>query len=289
MSQHKASEWLEQLFQGSNTRSLKQVKLLLLWPEVAGPELAKITRPLGVDANGILRIGAQDAVISHYLSLQRLTFLGRLHERIHAPWLRDLRFVVAPIEQPETKIEHTLSTRPREEIEPLIEGASEDFKPIAEAAAQAIHQARELRKAHGWTPCVVCGTHTPSAVCWPCRDLLEDRQVQVASRRLACDPTLLTQGAFPHLSFYGLQAARHLALQYLEHNLEKAAFDWVSLGSESVCAEVFRSIAECFVCLSLKKHPRDLRASDFNVLPHRWSSLLNRDFGSLDTRARVTK
>ncbi len=66
---------------------------LLLWPQVAGPQMSKLTQPLRV-RQGVLYIEAANHTVAQQLSLLKEIYLKKLNALLSEPRIHDLRFRV---------------------------------------------------------------------------------------------------------------------------------------------------------------------------------------------------
>ncbi len=73
--------------------SFHEQEPLLLWPQVAGSQISRLTRPLRV-RQGVLYVEAANHAVAQQLSLLKDAYLSKLNALLGEPRLRDLRFRV---------------------------------------------------------------------------------------------------------------------------------------------------------------------------------------------------
>lgn len=259
----------QDLYSGVQRRQALQI-----WREIAGSELAQLTRAQGV-REGVLWVEVHDSVMANYLTMQRQPFLQRLRARLgHA--IQDIRFVVGIWQDP--VIPHHASPEPlsaqdQAELQSKVAILPEELRESAYNAAESVLRARRWRERQGWPRCAVCATPIPTAgICHPCDDLLGNPQVKQAASRLACDPDF---SRFPHLSEHALEGARYLALQYLNSQMETLLIGVLAQHHHDYSyVQYLRATAQTYLRLKLMRPTEPLELADYRALPERVYHLL---------------
>ncbi|AFZ65964.1 DciA family protein [Deinococcus peraridilitoris] len=255
-------------------RGVARARAVLLWPEVVGPELARLTRARAQQGR-VLFVEAQDSVLANFLTMQRHVFLDRLQAKLGDDSVGELRFAVGTWNHPE-------EVRPPEPLPPpdkaraaeLVEHVPEGVRESALRAAEAITRARLWRERQGWDRCPVCGTPSRSLPCLPCHNLLKEAQVQQGARILARTPEAyspLTQ----EIAESGAEAARFLALNTLSEQLEILALECVKEGGSGEYRVFLYTQAEIWLSLQLRKPRSLLTRTDWRELPERPRAVLS--------------
>ncbi len=248
------------------SRGVTRARALLVWPEVVGPELARLTRARSQHGT-LLFIETQDSVLANFLTLQRPLFLERLQAKLGDASVTELRFAVGSWERavpapPEQPLPPPDQVRAAE----LVAGVPENVRESALKAAQAITRARLWREGQGWPPCPVCGVPSRTSPCAPCRHLLEAAEVAGAARRLTRDPG--SWGAVRQaVGETGAEAARYLALTELAGQLEELAVECVRSGGGGEYLAFLRAQAGVWLALHWRKAPGELTRGDWRALP----------------------
>ncbi len=72
---------------------------LLLWPEIGGPQIARITKPIRF-TDGILTVAVNSAAARQELFLLREQYIARLNQAVGAAVVREIRFIPGRIPLP---------------------------------------------------------------------------------------------------------------------------------------------------------------------------------------------
>nr|WP_183985529.1 DUF721 domain-containing protein [Deinobacterium chartae] len=252
---------------------VRRARAVLLWPEVVGSELARLTRARS-QQGGVLFVEAADSVLANFLTMQRHVFLQRLQEKLGDSSVRELRFAVGRMnsqETPRTTVVEALPEPDRRNLERMVTGLPGELQDAARRAADAVARARIWRERQGWKPCPICATPTDkSGPCHVCRDLLANPQVQGASLKLARNPDLaLEPERFTFLSVDGFEAARYLAREYLEGKMDELIHEVVSSGGDPVYRQFLLHQAQCYLALGLRSSLRYVSPDHWKELPER--------------------
>lgn len=269
------SELLAEVFRrGGMKRSLKRAQAVLLWPQIAGTQLAAFTRARNL-VDGVLFVDVPDSETAMHLTLQRKRFLDVFQGKFGAREVRDIRFQTGrQVETVEPQVEegpplppdpHDLSklTRALGELE-----LPEELSRPALRAAESMLAYRARRKAEGWTNCPTCDALTPEpGLCSTCGRYAENPQVVSAARELLVNP----EAATPHLSEDQRSVAIMLALQELDGTLSE-------LLPQSIADRELRpqleAAARCYLALRLGKPADQLGDGDLALLPQRVARVL---------------
>lgn len=145
----------------------------LLWAQIGGPKIAKMTEPLYVQ-NGVLFVAVPSHVIQHEFTLMREEFRRKLNTALGAEHLREVRFQVKVPPKPKASPIPSLAQIPLtpqeereiEELASVIEDA-----PLRQTLAQLMKTAKRIERARrelGWQPCPRCGTLCAERFCPLC-------------------------------------------------------------------------------------------------------------------------
>jgi hypothetical protein len=268
------SELLAEVFRrGGMKRALRRAQAVLLWPQVAGGELAKFTRARNL-VDGVLFVDVPDSETAMHLTLQRQRFLDVIQGKFGAREVRDIRFQTGrPIAMPEAEAQpvnvavdpHALS-RLTKELGKL-DLPEQLSKPALEAArSMLIYRAR--RKAEGWEGCSICGAPTPEpGMCSTCTHYAGEPQVRRAAAQLAVNP----DDPLPWLSEDQRAVAARLAQQELEGTLDELL---PQVLADQDLRPQLETVARCYLALRLGKSPREVAATDLAALPPRVARVL---------------
>jgi predicted nucleic acid-binding Zn ribbon protein len=268
------SELLAEVFRrGGMKRAMRRAQAVLLWPQVAGGQLAKFTRARNM-VDGVLFVDVPDSETAMHLTLQRQRFLDVFQGKFGAREVRDIRFqtgrpIVAEESEPEpenvTVDPHALSRITRELGE--LELPEELSKPAMQAArSMLVYRAR--RKAQGWEECSVCGAPTPEpGMCSTCAHYASEPQVLRAAELLAVHPV----DPLPWLSEDQRAVAVTLAHRKLELTLSELLPQVVA---DQDLRPQLETVARCYLALGLGKSPKDLADADLASLPPRVARVL---------------
>lgn len=164
---------------------LAQMRALVLWDEVVGPQIAAATCPLSV-RDGILFVATKSSVWSHELIFRKASILASLRKQAGATTLTDIRFVARGYREDRGTEEAPADPWPRPEEWQQVMLTPEDkhlmehiLEPIgdpdlrARVARVVAHDLRSRRwkEQHGWRQCPQCGLPYPgkAPLCELCR------------------------------------------------------------------------------------------------------------------------
>ncbi|WP_457627346.1 DciA family protein [Oceanithermus sp.] len=222
MRENRAGELLGQLLKRYKLEAgLRRGRVLVLWPEIAGEMLARLTEPLKLE-HGELLVRVENAALAHQLTYQREEFVRRYASRLGEGVVTNVRFVTG---RPREDAPGRQDTPPRPEpvalplelarkLERWKQAVPEELQDAVERAGRAVLAAQA--RAEGKT-CPICGRVGAGAPCPFCAALLEDPVVEQAARRLEREPE-----AEP-LEGDLLAAARWLAAERLRAKIEDLA------------------------------------------------------------------
>ncbi|WP_309569650.1 DciA family protein [Deinococcus sp.] len=251
-------------------KGIGRARGILAWPQAVGPEIARLTRPR-TQQGSVLFIEVRDSATAHHLTMQRHHFLKALRALLGDDSVMELRFSVGPVREAVTAPPPPALPGPdRARARRLVKDVTGDLHPAALKAAEAITRARKWREEQGWRPCPVCEEPSEEQPCRACAMTLDDPNVKRTARVLLRDPERLPAVAGV-IGDSGANAARFLALQMLEGQLDLLALECVRSGKEAGYREFLAQQAEVFLSLSLRR-PR--------------AALLRRDRVSLPENAR---
>ncbi len=250
-----------------------RARSVLMWPQVVGPELARLTRARN-QHGGTLFVEARDSAQAHHLTMQRHHVLARLRIAMGDESVSELRFVVGTLPPDRAVVvQDALPPPDRERAQQLVHDVPDGLRDVAVRAAEAITRARRWREQQGYSPCPVCGEATAEQPCMACNRTLQDPAVKRAAPQLARDPRMLV--SLPALlGDSGTQAARHLALELLRDQMELLALECVRSGGEVFYREYLGEQARLFVALSLERTHAPLVRSHLKLLPERVQQVL---------------
>lgn len=159
----------------------REVRAVMLWPEIVGPQMARASEAVKVQA-GTLVVVTRSSSWSQEFSFQKETILRRYGERLGPGVVKDLRFTVgavrgiSPQAHPQgPSPEELLRIRlPEEETQRIREAAAGDDPELAQAIRRALTREAQLRQwhlEHGARPCPRCGAAYRSVhtLCPACR------------------------------------------------------------------------------------------------------------------------
>jgi predicted nucleic acid-binding Zn ribbon protein len=179
---------LEQTLRSFEKEGGLEARLVLLWPEVVGPQMARVSEVRALQGNTLVII-TRSSAWSQEFAFQKETILRRFRERLGHDHVRDLRFVVGkvrgavetPADPGATEEEVRRIELPRVELERIQEATDDADPELAEAIRRALTHEAKLRQwhlEHGAKACRRCGAayHTPHNLCPACRvERLEGR------------------------------------------------------------------------------------------------------------------
>ena len=267
---------LAQVFQrGGMKRAVRRAEAVLLWPQVAGPELSRFTRARSLK-DGILYVDVPDSETSMHLSLQRERFLNAYRGRFGIREVRDVRFrtgrgvltTATPPHSPPPKADPQDLSRLARRLGEL--DLPEDLAGPTMQAARAMLTYRARKAAQGWTPCRLCGTLTDTPeMCSSCQRYAGEPRVQRASLVLMVDP----DSATPHLSDEERTVARYLAQVDLEGQLNEILPQ--ALADPTLKPQL-EAASRCLLAFKLNKPLAEVGPSDLDQLPPRIARALGR-------------
>lgn len=79
------------------TRRVQQHEIIEQWADLVGPEIAKVTRPEAISADGLLRVRVASAAWATELGYMLPTLLTRLNAG-RSGRVREIRWIVGPLE-----------------------------------------------------------------------------------------------------------------------------------------------------------------------------------------------
>ncbi|HEX7003310.1 MAG TPA: DUF721 domain-containing protein [Trueperaceae bacterium] len=269
------SELLAEVFRrGGMKRSLKRAQAVLLWPQVAGKQLAAFTRARSL-VDGVLIVEVPDSETAMHLTLQRQRFLDVFQGKFGAREVRDIRFQtgrrVGAEEQPAVEAKQVQVdptdlaqlTRALGELE-----LPDELSQPALQAAQSMLAYRARRKAEGWSNCPTCDALTPeTGLCSTCRRYSEDPQVVAAAGRLAVNPSVGT----PALSEEQRSVASLLAQRELAGTLSELL---PQVLADPQLRQQLETVARCYLALRLGKAPAQVSDADLALLPPKVARIL---------------
>lgn len=263
------SELLGEFFRRAGMRrAVRRAEAVLLWPQVAGPEVSRFTAARAL-RDGVLYVDVGDSETAMHLSLQRQRFLDVFHTRFDARDVRDVRFRVGRLEPPAVEAPAPAPAPPDPgELASLARALEELRLPDAVAAA-AMRAGRSLlgyrarRQAEGWKPCPTCGALTPHAeLCDACRRYAASARVQAAARRLAVAPGSVT----PDLG----EEERAVAARLAAESLDAAMAELMpQVLADPGLKPQLESAARCRAAIAAGKRLDELDEADMGGLPDR--------------------
>lgn len=162
-----------------------EARVVMLWPEVVGPQLSKATEARRVQA-GTLLVVTRNSAWNQELSFQKAHIVRRYRERLGEDYVKDVRFSVGAVRG---KAEPGNQAPPEEEVRRIrlpvdevariraaSEGADAELGQAIRRALTREAQIRHWHLEHGARPCERCGAahRSPHERCPACR--LESRK-----------------------------------------------------------------------------------------------------------------
>jgi hypothetical protein len=263
------SELLGEFFRRSGMkRAVRRAEAVLLWPQVAGPEVARFAEARVV-RDGVLYVDVSDSETAMHLSLQRQRFLDVYRSRFEAREVREIRFVVGRPHAPEEPAPAPAPGRPDPDaLADLARRLGElDLPdPVAGAAlraGRAMLGYRARRRSEGWQPCPTCGALVPEpGPCDACRRYAGEGRVIDAARKLAVRPGAPT----PDLGEEERAVAEHLAARSLDATLTELL---PQVLADPGLKPQFEHAARCRAALVAGKALAEVADDDLRRLPDR--------------------
>lgn len=253
---------------------MTRARALLLWPEVVGPELARLTKARSQQGR-VLFVEAQDSVLANFLTMQRHVFLERLQAKLGDDSISELRFAVGTWTRPaEVRASEPLPPPDKARAQDMVQHVPEHVRDSALLAAEAITRARLWRERQGWPRCPVCATPSRTVPCLPCSNLLKEGEVIRGARALSRAPERYSQ-LVQDLTESGAEAARFLALRGLGEQLDALALECVRAGGQEEYRVFLHAQAEIWLSLHLRKPRAQLNRKDWGALPERPRQVLS--------------
>lgn len=259
---------------------VQRAHALLLWPDVVGTTLQRLTRAYKVE-HGTLIVRAKDSLISHNLGMQRKDFLERLNAKLEEP-LTDIRFIIGSVESPNQHTQNKPTTLPEPDetyteqlMQKLPDHFSEEWRETAYTMAQTMSRVQQHRRERGWQTCIICEQFTPKSEqpCIDCQRNLEDPWVKKASQKLARQPERFAD-ITSMLNASGRCVARHLALQKLEEQMQSLVLECIRSSEEGQYFPMLRAAATLYLSLKLHLPRHELHQEHCHELPEHAAQVL---------------
>lgn len=273
------SDLLAEVFKrGGMKRAVKRAESVLLWPQVAGSDLAKFTQAK-VLRDGVLYIEVTDSETSMHLMMQRQRFLDVYRGKFGVKDIREISFRVGrprihEEEEPPLEPVH-IDPSALSKYAKTLADLPEDLAQPAMQAAKSLLIFRERKLAQGWKPCQLCDTLTEDKddaekpLCDTCERYAKQLKVVRASQALAVDPEAETS----ILSDDERNVAIYLAKNYLEEKLNELL---PFVLADPTFKRELESIAYCFVAHKLSKSVNTVTEEDLDILDSRVARALGR-------------
>lgn len=224
MAERHVKNFIGEVFRrGGMRRAVRRAEAVLMWPRIAGPNLARFTRARSLK-DGVLFVDVPDSETAMHLSLQRARFLAAYDARFGSREVREIRFRTG--RAPDAKAEQPAATAPAPDPDELVSltrslGGLDLPEPLmgpALAAARAMLAHRSRARAAGWTPCPHCTALSPEpGPCDACRRHLRAPRVLRAADRLVMNPA----DPLGDLAAEEAAVARALAAEALDARLDE--------------------------------------------------------------------
>ncbi len=269
------SDILAEVFRrGGMKRAVKRAEVVLLWPQVVGPDVARFAEAMTL-RDGVLFVSVPDSETSMHLSLQRQLFVDVYRGKFGVKEIRDIHFRVGkrpsepkPAPVPQARADPKELARLARELGTL--DLPDSLSGSTMQVAKAMLDYRARMRAKGWTPCPLCGTLSEDPeMCDTCQRYALEPKVGAGARRLAVDP----RAATPLLSEDERAVATHLAIDYLDQTLAELL---PQVLAEPKLKSHLERAARCRLALELDKAPEALENDDFQRLDPRISRALGR-------------
>jgi predicted nucleic acid-binding Zn ribbon protein len=82
-------------------KRIQQAGVIEAWAELVGPQIAAVTAPESVTADGVLRVRVSTAAWANELSLMTPRILARVNDGRQGR-VKEIRWIPGPLEQPRT-------------------------------------------------------------------------------------------------------------------------------------------------------------------------------------------
>lgn len=298
------SEFFAEVFRRAGMkRNMKRAEAVVLWPRVVGSDVARFTSARAL-REGILYVDVTDSETAMHLSMQRSRFLAEYRSTYGVTDVREVRFQVGRVTQPEPETPKPqappLSEVLSQDLARLAKGLSsldlpEDMAQLALQAGQRLLALQAARRAQGWQPCPTCGalhdgpvrpltpreialkeagrseelTDLARQLCAACARYAQQGGVRSAAATLQQQPL----ATHPDLSDDEVSVARHLAARHLDQRLMElmpaAALDAGVLAT-------LEAVARCRIALSGGIAPEDVTDEQIQQHDARLATLLRR-------------
>lgn len=253
-------------------RQIRRAEAVLLWPQVAGPEVAQFTLARSLQ-DGVLLVEVADSETAMHLSFARQKFLDAYQVKFGIKEVREIRFRVGRI----AKAAPAPTPRAEVNIDPRALAALARQLNLPDALAQpAIKAAKAMlayrtrRQAEGWRPCPVCEAVSPDGtLCSTCVRYSATPAVREAAQLLAAQP----HGATPLLSAEERAVACHLARRYLEEQLLTLL---PQVLADPAQREALELTARCYLAHCLDRPLEEITEEAFEHLDPRVARALGR-------------
>lgn len=183
-------------------KAIDRARAVTLWPQVAGPELARFTQARSLKG-GVLYVEVPDSETGMHLSFQRRRFLQAYADRFGVREVREIRFRSGLRQEAEEEAPAPPPRAPAEEPDPEAWSRlsqelgrmelPERVATPALRAGRAYLAYQERRRKEGWGPCPHCGALTPDGrACDACARYRAEPAVQRAAEKLMVNPGAAT-------------------------------------------------------------------------------------------------
>jgi len=196
---------------GGIKRSIKKAEVVVLWPQVVGPELAKFTTARSFK-DKMLFVEVPDSETGTHLTIQRQKFMDVYKVKFGVNDLKDIRFRVggnSREHESKQKANQQGSYTPKKHSIPVdanqLSKLSKDVTDLPEPLiqptmrlARSLLERRAQRQAEGWEICEVCETPTDSKsehqrpMCNVCLHHSKTPKVERAATNLSVQPDVDT-------------------------------------------------------------------------------------------------
>ncbi len=306
---------LNQFFQrGGMKRSLKRAEAVLLWPRVAGPEVARFSTARAVQA-GVLYVDVDDSETAMHLSLQRRRFLAVYHDTYRVSEIKEIRFQAGRAVRPATAADapaagagsapaHGAAADPAppapepQELTRLVRqlgelDLTEDVSALLLNAGRALLSLRAKQRAAGYAECPTCGAlhpgpleePTPREAALAGREAgdyeLPDRELCAACRRYARSASVKSAAHRLRLDPTEPTPLLSDAERAVAVRLAHAALDvdlqqaFIEAGGSSHARPRRAALVRVKAALACGRPPADVRESDLSAIDARYRRFLD--------------